>query len=158
MTSVMARIIKVAEAQAQATIDHLPEDQFAYAADDTDGWTTTAANTWTSGFLPGVLWQLYNLTGKPEWKEQAHNWTAKLANLQRDWALQHDFGFVYLPSFGEEYAATQSEEARLQVLAAAEATAWAFNPATNSTRTFEGWDPPASTEDFRCVCVMFVLG
>jgi hypothetical protein len=57
---------------------------------------------------------------------------------------------VYLPSFLEQYAATGDAEARRQVLAAAEATAWAFNPATNSTRTFEGWDPPASTEDFRC--------
>ena len=58
-------------------------------------------------------------------------------------------GFVYLPSFGEAFAATGSEEARRQVLAAAEATAWAFNPATNSTRTFEGWDPPAATRNFR---------
>jgi hypothetical protein len=66
--------------------------QFPYAADDTDGWTTTAANTWTSGFFPGVLWQLYNLTGKPEWREHAHKWTQKLADLQRDWSLQHDFG------------------------------------------------------------------
>lgn len=55
-----------------------------------------------------------------------------------------------MPSFAEMYEATQSDEARRQVLAAAEATAWAFNPATNSTRTFEGWDPPAATEDFRC--------
>ncbi len=61
---------------------------------------------------------------------------------------------MYLPSFGEEYSATGSEQARLQVLAAAEATAWAFNPATNSTRTFEGWDPPGATEDFRQLVIM----
>lgn len=57
---------------------------------------------------------------------------------------------MYLPSFGEAYAATGSEQARRQVLAAAEATAWAFNEDANATRTFEGWDPPAATEDYRC--------
>ena len=154
MAAVVARILAVAEKQAAATVATLSPDQFPYASDDGDGWTTTAANTWTSGFFPGVLWNLYNLTGKAEWRKHAQRWTDRLADQQRDWALQHDFGFVYLPSFGEAHAATGADEARRQVLAAAEATAWAFNPATNSTRTFEGWDPPATTEDYRHVVIM----
>jgi hypothetical protein len=59
-------------------------------------------------------------------------------------------GFLYLPSFGEMFEATGSEEARRQVLAAAEATAWAFNPDTGSLRTFEGWEPPEATNKFKC--------
>lgn len=126
--------------------------QFPYTGkrNISDGWTHTTAHAWTSGFFPGVLWQLYNLTGRSEWRQQAERWTRPLGNLQRDWALQHDFGFVYLPSFGEMWKATESSEAKKQVLAAAEATAWAFNPATNSTRTFEGWDAPGATGKFRC--------
>jgi len=132
----------------------LTQPQYPSAITDDGTWNTTGPDAWTSGFFPGVLWQLYNLTGKPEWREHAEDWNEKLANRQRDWSLQHDFGFVYLPSFGEEYAATQSEKARLQVLAAAEATAWAFNPATNSSRTFEGWDPVGSTGGFRQLVII----
>ena len=66
--------------------------QFPYSYDEDSGWTTTGPNAWTSGFYPGVLWQLYNLTGKPEWRAAAERWTAKIADQQRDWALQHDFG------------------------------------------------------------------
>lgn len=57
----------------------------------------------------------------------------------------HPPGFVYLPSFYEEFQATGSEAARRQLLAAAEASAWAFNPKTGSLRTFEGWEPPGGT-------------
>ena len=66
--------------------------QYPYSSDDGDGWTTTAANTWTSGFFPGVLWNLHNLTGKAEWRAAAEKWTERIANQQRDWSLQHDYG------------------------------------------------------------------
>ncbi len=66
--------------------------QYPYASDDGDGWTTTPANTWTSGFFPGVLWNLHNLTGKAEWRAAAERWTERIANQQRDWSLQHDYG------------------------------------------------------------------
>ncbi|GBF95055.1 glucuronyl hydrolase [Raphidocelis subcapitata] len=153
---IIARVLAVAEAQARATVKNTTTDQFPYTGkrNVSDGWTHTSAHAWTSGFFPGVLWQLHNLTGRAEWREQAERWTRPLANLQRDWALQHDFGFVYLPSFGEMWKATKSEEAKKQVLAAAEATAWAFNPATNSTRTFEGWDAPGATGKFRQAVIM----
>jgi hypothetical protein len=132
-------------------LPHWPlPSQFPYSGNATGGWTYTNARSWTSGFYPGFLWGLYNLTGRPEWRARAEKWTMGVANLQRDWSLQHDFGFVYMPSFGKMYEATASDFARRQVLAAAEAMAWSFNPATNSTRTFEGWDPRGATKKFRC--------
>jgi len=51
-----------------------------------------AAGDWTSGFFPGVLWQLYELTGKPQWADLAQQWQAALAEHQRDWWSQHDYG------------------------------------------------------------------
>src|SRR5258705_13333550 len=35
-----------------------------------------ASRDWTSGFFPGILWSLYEYTGKSEWKQQAENFTA----------------------------------------------------------------------------------
>ena len=31
-------------------------------------WKTVPLKDWTSGFFPGVLWQLYEYTGKDYWK------------------------------------------------------------------------------------------
>lgn len=50
-------------------------------------------------------------------------------------------GFIYLPSFANSYAVTNSTEDLRQALAAAEALSWAFNPNCNCLRTFEGWSP-----------------
>ena len=35
---------------------------------------------WTSGFFPGVLWQLFEYTGDKKWESKAREFTAKLAN------------------------------------------------------------------------------
>jgi hypothetical protein len=40
--------------------------------------------------------------------------------LQREFASQHDFGFIYLPSFAHSYSVTNSTEDKRQALAAAE--------------------------------------
>jgi hypothetical protein len=40
--------------------------------------------------------------------------------LQREFASQHDFGFIYLPSFAHSYTVTNSTEDKRQALAAAE--------------------------------------
>lgn len=39
---------------------------------------------------------------------------------QREFASQHDFGFIYLPSFAHSYSVTKSPEDKRQALAAAE--------------------------------------
>jgi hypothetical protein len=45
-----------------------------------------------AGFWPGVLWQLHALTGKPIWAEKAQLWQKNLANKQREFTTQHDWG------------------------------------------------------------------
>jgi hypothetical protein len=44
------------------------------------------------GFFPGVLWQLHALTGKQLWADKAQLWQQKIANNQREFITQHDFG------------------------------------------------------------------
>lgn len=63
-------------------------------------------------------------------------------------------GFIYLPSFAHSYEVTGSTEDKRQALAAAEALAWAFNPATRSLRTFEGWRPPGATSQFQQLVII----
>ncbi len=55
---------------------------------------------WTSGFFAGNLWQLYQLKGDSQYKEQAQKWTAfsKKESANKN---SHDVGFKVYCSFGE---------------------------------------------------------
>lgn len=53
-------------------------------------------------------------------------------------------GFIYLPTFAHSYGVTKSDEDKRQALGAAEALSWAFNPNSQTMRTFEGWMPRAA--------------
>lgn len=60
---------------------------------------------WTAGFFPGVLWQLYEYTGNPEWKARAEQACALLDGQQFN-AADHDIGFKMQCSLGQGYALT----------------------------------------------------
>jgi hypothetical protein len=63
-------------------------------------------------------------------------------------------GFIYLPSFAHSYAVTQSASDLRQALAAAEALAWNWNPATKSLRTFEGWEPVQASKAYKQIVII----
>jgi len=54
---------------------------------------------WTSGFFPGTLWYMYELTGEEVWKEKAVAYTAPLEKEQYN-ASNHDVGFRMFCSYG----------------------------------------------------------
>jgi hypothetical protein len=61
----------------------LSPDQYPVATKSDGSWETVAAGHWMSGLFPGVMWQLYELTGgKKIWAEKAQQWQAGLANKQ----------------------------------------------------------------------------
>jgi len=57
------------------------------------------AGDWTSGFYPGVLWYMYELTGEAEWKDKAVKYTATLEEQQYN-GSNHDVGFRMFCSYG----------------------------------------------------------
>jgi len=57
------------------------------------------AGDWTSGFYPGVLWLMHELTGESEWKERAIKYTDLLEDQQYN-GSNHDVGFRMFCSFG----------------------------------------------------------
>src|SRR5687768_2519130 len=61
-----------------------------------------ASKDWTSGFFPGVLWYLYEYTGKDYWKEQARAFTANIEKEQWN-GTTHDMGFKVYCSVGNGY-------------------------------------------------------
>ncbi len=54
---------------------------------------TVQPKDWCSGFFPGGLWYLYELTGKDEWRAAAEAFTERLVEPLRHDANNHDVGF-----------------------------------------------------------------
>ncbi len=81
MSDLIARVVEVAEQQSMATTQKLKPTEYPDATNaDTGEWITAAPGRWTSGFFPGVLWQLHTLTGKQMWADLATAWQAGLAD------------------------------------------------------------------------------
>jgi len=51
-----------------------------------------ASKDWTSGFFPGILWFLYEYSGKAEWKKEAESFTANMEREKFNGGT-HDMGF-----------------------------------------------------------------
>ncbi|MDR0333273.1 MAG: glycoside hydrolase family 88 protein [Dysgonamonadaceae bacterium] len=54
---------------------------------------------WTSGFFPGTLWYLYELTGDAKWGDEARKWTESLEPA-KSFTGNHDIGFMMYCSYG----------------------------------------------------------
>lgn len=60
---------------------------------------TVPSKDWTSGFFPGSLWQIYQLTGNEDFKKKAEQWTAFIEKEKLNNGT-HDMGFKVYCSFG----------------------------------------------------------
>jgi len=76
---------------------------------DKDGsLSVVPGGDWTSGFYPGVLWYMYELTGETQWKEKAVKYTEELEDQQYN-ASNHDVGFRMFCSYGNALRLTGDE-------------------------------------------------
>lgn len=83
-------------------------------------WRTQTDRTWTSGFVPGVFWYLYDLSGDPLWRDDAMHWTEGVRS--RATATDNDTSFQVFSSFGLGYGMTGESNADYKevILTAAE--------------------------------------
>ncbi|MBB6430871.1 glycoside hydrolase family 88 protein [Algisphaera agarilytica] len=121
----------------------------SYIAGDS-GWTHREVGGWTTGFYPGILWKMYEQTGKSEYKTQAESWTMALIGLESDDAVtqtyldafnfrpsDHDIGFVFNTAFGNAYRITGEERYKAVLNEAAERLDNRFDP---SYQAIKSWD------------------
>jgi len=99
---------------------------------------------WTSGFFPGVLWQLYEFTGDERWLTEARQATAKLEREKYN-GRTHDMGFKIYCSFGQGYRLTGDTTYRSTIIQAAKTLSTRFNPAVGCIRS---WDHNSHRWDF----------
>jgi unsaturated chondroitin disaccharide hydrolase len=72
---------------------------------DASSTRLVGAGDWTSGFVAGSMWLLYEHTQDESWRTTAEAWTAALENQKYDTGT-HDVGFQVNCSFGNGYRLT----------------------------------------------------
>lgn len=85
---------------------------------------------WTSGFYPGMLWILYDMTGNEEYKKYVWERDAELEQwlVKPTDQLHHDVGFQFLPTAVIKHTLTGDEDGLRRGLEAANFLAGRFNP------------------------------
>jgi unsaturated chondroitin disaccharide hydrolase len=110
--------------------------------DENGALVTTGIYGWTSGFFPGSLWYIYEITGDDKWKEEATRWTEALDTIQY-WSGNHDVGFMINCSYGNGYRLTGNEAYKSVLIQTANSLLKRYNPVVKSLKSWnynESWD------------------
>lgn len=134
LTRVEKKMEKVSARSAQkipyTTVNGVHDDK---SGEKEIGW-------WTNGFWGGLMWQLYKLTGKELYRQNAELTEKKLdADLMDYDKLDHDNGFKWLPTSVANYRLTGNRESRNRALLAAGNLSGRFNP-VGFIRAWNNWD------------------
>lgn len=91
---------------------------------------------WTSGFFPGSMWYMYDLTGDEKWKELGIKYTEDLESA-KNLKWHHDIGFIINSSFGNALRVTKNEAYKAVMIEAANSLATRFREVPG---VFQSWD------------------
>lgn len=135
---------KIAEKMAwvsEKSKDKIPYTTINGTHDDRSGNTPgdDGINWWTNGFFSGMMWLMYQKTGRKSYAEIARHTEEKLDQcFEMYYGLHHDVGFMWLLSAVADYRLTKDVEARRRALHAANLLAGRFNPAGRFIRAWNG--------------------
>ncbi len=104
----------------------------------------TPSHKWTSGFFPGILWQLYDHSRNSTIKDAAEKWTAFIEKEKWD-NHSHDLGFKLYCSFGKGYHITDNQEYKDIVVQASKTLIQRYNKNVGAIRS---WDFNADKWEF----------
>lgn len=91
---------------------------------------------WCSGFYPGCVWYLYDLTGDVKWKNLAAKYTENLDSVKHlKW--HHDVGFMIGSSYLNGLRLADKQEYKDVVVTAAQSLSTRFRP---GAKVIQSWD------------------
>lgn len=134
-----AHILEVAEAQVDYQIKLVEQDQTQVLNPRSvlNGVIQyIPIDDWCSGFFPGIVWEMYRLTGDAKYLPYAERYTLALDSIKHlKW--HHDVGFMMDCSYGQAYAATGNEAYAEVLVETARSLATRFRPAAG---VIQSWD------------------
>ena len=124
MNQLIDRVFVVAQEQSELMAASLSDDQTPKTFEE--GKLVTAAyDWWCSGFVPGVLWYIYEYNGNEQIKQLAIKETAKVEPVKYV-TDHHDVGFMINCCYGHQYRLTGDEHALEVLRTAAQSLTGAF--------------------------------
>ena len=146
LARIAGKFRKTAEAAAEAGIIPYQSAEGRWIASPYDG-----NSWWTGGFWPGLMWQLWQLTGDEFFQLEARRVEKLLTDEFRSFRrLNHDVGFMYLLSCGADAKLTGDDQAETDTLHAASLLMGRFNPAG----FIRAWNEPERTGYAIIDCMM----
>ena len=111
---------------------------------------------WTSGFVAGSFWLMYEYTGEQKWRNTAERWTAALES-QKNNTTTHDLGFMLFNSYGNGYRLTGNPAYRAVLLSAADSLLSRYNPVVAATRSWDHghWTFPVIVDNMMNLELLF---
>ncbi|MEE9439435.1 MAG: glucuronyl hydrolase [Saprospiraceae bacterium] len=97
------------------------------------------SHDWTSGFFPGVLWNLYTYNNNAIYKKQAIQYTNLIKNQQYNHST-HDLGFMLYCSYGNGYSITNDTAYKKILLNGAKTLSSRFNTKVGCIKSWD-WNP-----------------
>ena len=96
---------------------------------------------WTNGFWGGILWQLFHATGEELYREEALKVETKLDPVLMNYdVMDHDSGFLWLPTAVAHWRVEKNHESENRALLAAANMAGRFNLAGRFIRAWNAFD------------------
>ena len=95
-----------------------------------------APSDWTSGFVAGSFWYLFESTNDASWRATAENWTHVLEDQKNNTGI-HDVGFMMYNSFGNGLRLVGSESYKPVLIQTADSLMTRYNRTVGATRS---WD------------------
>lgn len=118
---------------------------------------------WTSGFFPGSMWYLYELTGDEKWKNLGTKYTEAIEEV-KNLTNHHDVGFMIGCSFGNALRLTENERYKEVVVQAAKSLSTRFRPnagiiqswnVTGGWQAERGWECPVIIDNMMNLELLF---
>lgn len=103
--------------------------------------------SWTSGFFPGSLWYLYELSGDKKWLPMAEKYTEGMGHIKY-YKGNHDIGFMINCSFGNALRLTNNEKYKEVLTTAAETLTLRFKKGAG---IIQSWD---SSNKWKCPVII----
>lgn len=111
---------------------------------------------WTSGFFPGSLWYIYEMTGDEELKTQAIKYTNRL-NPIRHYKDNHDIGFMMNCSYGNALRLAPNDTIQAVLVETADNLCERFNEQIGCIRSwdFGRWNYPVIIDNMMNLDLLF---
>ncbi|MGK3979746.1 glucuronyl hydrolase [Sorangium sp. So ce118] len=117
---------------------------------------TVSARDWTSGFVAGSLWYLFEYSADQAFGRAAETWTAALANVQNQ-TDTHDVGFMLNSSYGNGLRLTDNQDYARVLITGAGSLGSRFNAKVGATRSWSWgeWSYPVIIDNMMNLELLF---